>query len=134
MTETKKRRKRTVAPAPDVPAIRPPDPFTASDEEIRLWMARENLAKYGTTTAPTAPTTMAVTRIVGRKASRVIDPKWFTVRKVCPHCKKEKNVGQDFGVVVRRGIESAAGWCRQCRSGSDYRSKPRKNRTRNSTP
>lgn len=56
-----------------------------------------------------------VIRISMRKKAD-IPPKWFKVQKVCPRCKKEKNVGRDFGLIVRNGVTNANSWCKQCRS------------------
>lgn len=108
------------------------DPYTCSDEEIRIQIARDNLARYGTTYAP-ANTVEPVLKRVAPRAAAAIPAHWFKVVKVCPHCGLEKNVGRDFGIVVRRGVESAAGWCRKCRASTNYHSAPRKNRTRNTT-
>lgn len=114
-----------------------------AERERLIREARENLEKYGTALAPvTVPaageggalTIHAVPDRIVRLAPRAkkeIDPKWFKVTKVCPHCKEEKNVGRDFGIVVRRGLEHAAGWCKDCRSktsGSYMRKAPPKKR------
>lgn len=128
----------------------PKKPEEMSDEEILAQFAREkaardllvaeakaNLAKYGTTLPPLpvelpkvaekpAALDAGVTRIAPR-TKRKIDPRWFKVLKTCPHCGEEKNVGKDFGIVVRRGLESAAGWCRRCRNKTNYKNRPRKN-------
>ena len=120
------------------------DPASLSDEQILAQLAREkaerdalvreareNLAKYGTALPP--PEVLAASAPVVRiapRAKRKIDPKWYSVEKTCPHCGKTKNVGKDFGIIVRRGVESATGWCRDCRSKTNYRAAPRKNRTK----
>lgn len=120
-----------VAPPPKPQA--PRDPYTMTDQEILIQIARDNLARYGSTIPPegvvpqVAPSEI---RRIAPRARREIDPKWFKALKVCPHCGEEKNVGKDFGVVVRRGIEGPAGWCRACRSATNYRAKPRKNKTK----
>lgn len=108
------------------------DPLTATDEQIKLWIARENLVRFGTTFAPPEAKPSTVVRVASRAGKKLVDPKWFNVTKVCPHCGEEKNVGRDFGVVIRRGIEGPSGWCRTCRATTDYRSRPRKNKTRHS--
>lgn len=109
-----------------------------AEREREIKEARENLAKYGSVLAPTyappAPIPVpsareGVTRIAPR-AKVKIDPKWFKVLKTCPHCGEEKNVGKDFGIVKRRGLESANGWCRTCRNKVSYKNKPRKNETK----
>lgn len=98
--------------------------------------ARENIAKYGTAIAPVPGLTATpipvpaageeAVRIAPRAKGKPIAAKWFKVFKVCPHCGIEKNVGKDFGIVVRRGLESAMGWCRSCRNTTSYKDKPRK--------
>lgn len=90
--------------------------------------ARANLAKFGSVLPPVVPAT--VERVIPSRSTRTVDPKWFATWKVCPHCGEKKNVGRDFGVIVRRGVESASGWCRACRSRENYRSKERKNRSK----
>jgi hypothetical protein len=109
----------------------PFDPLTATDEQIRLQIARENLARYGSVYAPPTPPTKVrradpEAKPRGPQAARKLDPYWFTVEKKCPHCEKTKNVGRAFGVVNRRGVEGPAGWCRECRSTTNYRAQPRK--------
>ena len=110
-----------------------------AERERLIREARANLEAYGTTLPPVgaprvAPAVKApavadgVVRI-GPRVKAKISPKWFKVLKTCPHCGVEKNVGKDFGVVIRRGLESAAGWCRACRNTTNYKSAPRKNRT-----
>lgn len=122
-----------------------------AERERMIREARENLEKYGSTIAPigavevkdrpkavrspkseglprTAVEEGGVIRIAPR-AKKKIDPKWFKVLKTCPHCGEEKNVGKDFGIVVRRGLESASGWCRACRNAVSYKNRQRKNRT-----
>lgn len=94
-----------------------------TDEQVLIQIARENIARYGSALVPV----QQVARVAPR-AKRKIDPKWFLVEKKCPHCGKIKNVGREFGVIVRRGIEGAAGWCRKCRSETNYRAMPRKNK------
>lgn len=64
-----------------------------------------------------------------KRMKRVIDPKWFELTKRCPNCKKTKNIGTDFGVVIRRDVETPAGWCKQCRSLTNYRARARKNKS-----
>ena len=115
-------------------------PAELSDEEVLLQLeaekearakaiaeARENLAKYGTAIAPVGvkvelPAFGGVVRIAPRSRAQPIDPKWFKVTKVCPHCGEEKNVGRDFGVIWRKTGDTrkdyAAGWCRSCRSAT----------------
>ncbi len=113
----------------DGPVTDPPepsnDPDTMSDEEIRLRIALLARARG----APVATIASTVTRVPKRKKAAAFDPKWFQILKTCPHCGKEKNVGKDFGVVIRRGVEGAASWCKQCRSESSasYYKSPRKN-------
>ncbi len=113
------------------------DPSTMTDEQILIQIARDNLAKYGTTIPPARTARTPVLAVVPpepeviRIAPRVkIDAKWFKTLKTCPHCGVEKNVGKDFGIVIRRGLESAAGWCRECRNTTNYKDKPRRNRTK----
>ena len=93
-----------------------------AERERQIREARENLAKYGTAIAPVGvkvelPAEGGVVRIAPRAKAK-IDPKWFKVLKVCPHCGVEKNVGRDFGVITRgkARLEHAAGWCKDCRS------------------
>lgn len=126
------------------------DPYEMTDDEIRLQMARDNLAKYGTTIAPISTPMVAESPelakaktsakrerkeavaeteeqlFAGPRKPKAISPKWFAMEKKCPHCGKTKNVAADFGVVIRRGLEQSAGWCKQCRSETDYRKLPRK--------
>lgn len=119
------------------------DPYEMTDEEIRLQIARDNMAKYGNTIGPAqaAPAAPIVKVPRAKKAAaeeteeqlfaaprkaKAISAKWYALEKKCPHCDKTKNVAADFGVVIRRGLEQAAGWCKQCRSETDYRHRPRK--------
>lgn len=88
------------------------------------------LAAVQSRTAAPAPDEV---RRISPRAKKEIDPKWFKVTKVCPHCRKEKNVGEDFGIIMRRGLESPSGWCKECRSktSKDYlRKAPPKRRRR----
>jgi len=105
-------------------------------EEALIRKARENLAKYGTTIAPMdlpavgeAPPSLAgqigrelATR--GTRRPRDASPQFFGMKKKCPHCGKTKDVGKEFGTVIRNGLEHAASWCKQCRSGTNYRQNP----------
>lgn len=97
-----------------------------AERERLVREARENLAKYGTALPPVAGAPASGIVRISPRAKRSIDPKWFRVEKTCPHCGKTKNVGRDFGTVIRRGNEDAAGWCRACRSSTNYHAKPRK--------
>jgi len=54
-------------------------------------------------------------RVTRRAGPKQISTKWFKITKVCPNCGKEKNVGREFGVVVRRGEEEPYSWCTDCR-------------------
>jgi len=103
-----------------------------AERERLIREARANLEAYGSALPPIGAPPVAVppdeiTRI-GPRVKAKIAPKWFKVVKTCPHCGIEKNVGKDFGVVIRRGLESAAGWCRACRNTTSYKGVPRKNR------
>jgi hypothetical protein len=108
-----------------------------AERERLIREARANLEAYGSALPPIGAPPVAVkappvaddgvTRI-GPRVKAKIAPKWFKVLKTCPHCGVEKNVGKDFGVVIRRGLESAAGWCRACRNTTSYKTAPRKNR------
>ena len=124
------------------------DPAQMSEEEIELrleLLARKRVAggsgapplpPTATAAAPAEPTpgagTPKVIRLQGRTKTP-IEPRWFSVTKVCPRCKKEKNVGKDFGVIVQRDVQYANGWCAQCRSeaSADYKTKARKNHSVN---
>lgn len=66
------------------------------------------------------------------KAKTLIEDRWFSTTKTCPHCGKTKNVGKEFGVVVTRGVQYAASWCKQCRGATSYgyRTQPRRNKTK----
>lgn len=97
-----------------------------AERERLVREARENLAKYGSTLPPVAGAPAPGIVRIAPRAKRAIDPKWFRVEKTCPHCGETKNVGRDFGTVIRRGKEDAAGWCRACRSSTNYHAKPRK--------
>ena len=113
-------------------ATKKPDPYTMTDREIELQIARDNLARYGSTLGPAAVAPIEVHRVAGtssRKA-RQFDPSWNDIKKKCPHCGKTKIVATDFGVTIRRGIEAAQPWCRQCRANTDYRKLPRKNKVK----
>lgn len=123
------------------------DPYEMTDAEVRLQIARDNLAKYGNTigpelvpVAPPAPFAKAPRQkrerevtaeeaeeklFAAPRKARAVSQKWFAVEKKCPHCEKTKKVMPDFGVVVRRGVEAPAGWCKQCRSQTDYRQRDR---------
>lgn len=59
------------------------------------------------------------------------DPKWKTVKKVCPRCGDKKCVDPDFGVRFVKGVQRAQPYCRKCRSNLNYYNMPRKNRSRN---
>lgn len=115
----------------------PKDPDELTDEELKLLIARENLKRYGNPLGPPPATesrpaeTAEVKRVAPRrkKGKATFDPKWFDVTKRCPHCGKTKNVGREFGVIIRRGVEAPSGWCRQCRSETNYRALERKNKS-----
>lgn len=94
-----------------------------TDDQIRILIARENLKRYGSVLPP-EPTTRVLEPV-----ARKVD--WNKVEKRCPHCGITKNVGKEFGIVIRRGLESAAGWCRECRSTTNYYAAKRKNKTQN---
>lgn len=141
-----------------------PDPATMTDDELIAFHAAEkarfaaelraNLARYGTTLGPAAPTSTAApvtqksdSTVVPTRARTVkfeiarlngkaleSNPKWKDVRKTCPHCGKTKNVVPDFGIVVRRDWEYAASWCRDCRGKTDYRKVERRYKTKNGEP
>lgn len=127
------------------------DPSQMSEEEIEL---RLELISRARRTAAGAPPTQppppavataatpgptpskgspAIVRIQGRKAKTQIEERWFSTLKICPHCGKEKNVGKDFGVIVHRGVQYAAGHCKQCRSetSAGYKKKARQNHSVN---
>ena len=113
-------------------ATKPPDDLT--DDELRLLIARENLKRYGNPLGPETEAPPAAAAVVKRIApqgrkGKAFDKKWFSITKRCPKCGKTKNVGEEFGVVVRRGVEAAAGWCKQCRSSTNYRALARKNKS-----
>ncbi len=109
-----------------------------ADREREIAEARANIEKYGTPLAPiggAGPRKTAkvpeVRRMAGTRAKRPenwFDPKWNSMKRVCPHCKKEKVIGTDFGVTLRRGIEASQPWCKQCRAGTNYRKLERKNK------
>jgi hypothetical protein len=117
------------------------NPDELTDEELKLLIARENLKRYGNPlgppeVSPAETAVVAVKRIAPkpRKGKAAFDQRWFSVTKKCPHCGKVKNVGKEFGVVIRRGVEAAAGWCKQCRSSTNYRAMARKNRSAHHEP
>jgi hypothetical protein len=117
------------------------DPSQMSDEEIELTLElfRRKRERGGTeatqSLAPAgAPENLApddqIVRVASRGKSRIVpEPRWKNTVKKCPHCGKEKKVDPDFGVILARGTQYAASWCRQCRSetATAYRNKPRKN-------
>jgi hypothetical protein len=73
--------------------------------------ARVNLAKYGSPLAPAVAASPV--RRIGPRAKSKIDAIWFGVTKHCPHCGKDKNVGQDFGVIhAKDGTQKPNGWCK----------------------
>lgn len=101
-----------------------------AERERLIAEARANLAKYGTALAPIAGVTLAssgppVVRLAPRAKARAADPKWEGVVKTCPHCGETKSVLEGFGVVVIRGHERAAGWCKLCRSSTNYHARER---------
>jgi len=116
------------------------DPQQMSDEEIRLRL--ELLARArGSSTAvePIQAPRVAegagaylvqVRATSGKSRGPRVEPspKWDGVKKKCPHCTKTKLVNPDFGVVIRRGIEGPASWCKACRAATNYRALPRKNK------
>lgn len=69
--------------------------------------------------------------VANRRPAAAPDAHWFEVEKQCAHCHEVKNVGRDFGVTPRRGVYYANGWCKECRSATNYHALPRKNRTKN---
>lgn len=110
-----------------------------AEREKLIRDARANLERYGSTLPPLeVSVTKPATRVRGQpppdtgvvrvtatgrgrgNAKRVPGIEWFNVFKVCPHCGEEKNVGRDFGTVIRRGRETAASWCKKCRANSNY--------------
>lgn len=48
-----------------------------------------------------------------------------SMTKVCPKCGLKKNVLAEFGVVTKRGVVRPQGWCRTCRSTTNYHGQPR---------
>lgn len=86
---------------------------------VEMPTARESVGGYS---APAS----GIKRVSSR-TPREIPPEWFKVKKVCPRCKKEKNVGRDFGLIVRNGVTNANSWCKQCRSeaANEYQKKKR---------
>ena len=118
----------------------PKPPAELTDDELRLLIARENLKRYGNPLGPETEAPPAAAAVVKRVAPRAprgtkaFNKKWFSIMKRCPKCQKTKNVGEEFGVVVRRGVEAAAGWCKQCRSSTNYRAMARKNKSAHHEP
>ena len=58
--------------------------------------------------------------------AKPLDPKWVGKTKFCPHCEETKDIVKEFGLVDRRGIVGPAGWCKNCRSTTNYRARDRK--------
>lgn len=87
------------------------------------------------TARPSPNLTKRVVRLPspGRDYDRVPDPRWSHTWKFCPNCKENKLVIPEFGTRIKRGVEYAQPWCKKCRSETNYRALPRKNRTKNTT-
>lgn len=84
------------------------------------------------------PATKVLAPVTRRSTNKVTpEAHWYTDKKKCARCEKVKVILSedrslpDFGIIVVRGKQYAAGWCRQCRSEEQYYNKPRKYRTVN---
>ncbi len=101
------------------------DPEKMTDDQIRLRIARDNLAKYGSTIPPDGapPLVVIIRKSRARRPSREpipSTPDWNTHLKTCPQCKRKGTVASDFGIVVKNGRERPQSWCRECRSETSY--------------
>ncbi len=67
-----------------------------------------------------APAPAAAPVQIQIRRAKAVDPIWKTTPKVCPKCGQNKLVVPDFGVIVRRGVENPQGWCKECRSRTNY--------------
>lgn len=106
------------------------DPYGMTDDEIRLQIARDNLAKYGSTIPPDGtPPIVVIVHVDGKrsrarpaKRSKALkgDINWEEAEKVCPRCSKKKKIVPDFGIVTIRDVKRPQSWCRDCRINTSY--------------
>ena len=83
-------------------------------EILQVLRARENLKKYGSLEAPSE----------GAAKEEQSDARYPETKK-CPSCGETKDVKTEFGLVTRRGVQYAAGWCKECRNKTNYKNRPR---------
>lgn len=108
-----------VSPAAPASKLSAQDVAKLSDYDVFMRLARESLARFGTTIPPGFGSME-----VPRRASEGKETDWSKVFHTCPKCGKHSDVESAFGIRPTRAGPKRQSWCRECRATNNYHAKP----------